>query len=145
VEDLLGEGNLGRAKFLDITGLVAKAKKSKNKEFFKTVRQNDVFRIGVGAKMSPENRFSFFVEVLVCLCVDDREFDISKMEERLGFLKRLKQRGYLLTSQDGCVVTCEIVIPPEKLSSECEEVGSLSAVSSGDKAFCNSIMGPFRV
>jgi hypothetical protein len=86
---------------LDAKALLEEAKASEHGEAYRTLDKNPNFRIGVGVRLTPPNKPSFFVEILIYLCPSFRNADLDVLEKSLTCLKELKARNYALTCQDG--------------------------------------------
>jgi len=98
---------LTKVKPIDTRGLAETATMSKHKEAYKLLEKNSAYRIGVGARASPTDAPSFFIEALINLSADTAEVDLAKLEKVLEGLKTLQSRGYMLFFEDSNCVSCE--------------------------------------
>ncbi|MGQ9597461.1 MAG: hypothetical protein ACUVUS_08905 [Thermoproteota archaeon] len=110
---------------LNIEALVDEAKASKYGEAYKTLDRSPWHRIGVGVRTESLANCSFFIEILVYLCPASGNPDLKTMRKCIDCLKELKKRGYSLTHQDGECVSCEAIVPAERLVEEYDAVKSL--------------------
>ncbi|MCW4017582.1 MAG: hypothetical protein NWF00_02680 [Candidatus Bathyarchaeota archaeon] len=92
---------------INSNALAKEAKVSKNKETYKLIEKNQIYRIGVGARADSTDAPSFFIEVLVSLSAGSGEVDLSYLKKALTCLKTLQSKGYLLAFEDGNIVSCE--------------------------------------
>jgi len=108
----------------DIQALAKEAENSEHKEAYRVLSKDNNCRIGVGARLAPSGQLSFFIEVLVYLFTEPSEIDLPLLERKLEFLEELEKRGYSLACQDDSCISCEIIIAPRNLASECETIRS---------------------
>jgi hypothetical protein len=118
------EMTMDNSEGLNMEAITKEADKSS--EFFKTLFLSSSLRIGIGMRRTQSNKVVLFLEVLVCICSEEPKFNLSSLEGRLDFLKKLQHRGYLLSTQEDCSVSCERILPREELPAEYEKVRSLS-------------------
>ena len=105
---------------INIQSLQEEAKKSEVKEAFTVVAKMQNCRIGVGARLESPETSAFFVEVLVSLFTSHHPLNLDLVEKNLFLLRQLDERGYVLNcEEDGCI-SCELIVPSEKLITECE-------------------------
>jgi len=117
---------------LNPEALVDGAKTSKHGEAYKTLDKSSTYRIGVGARLGPLGNYHFFVEILVYLCPTHGKLDLETLEKRLVCLRKLEKRGYSLTCQDGECISCEAIVPVERLV---EEYAAVKSLIEGNAAF----------
>ncbi|MBO3797619.1 MAG: hypothetical protein QXI42_09570 [Thermoproteota archaeon] len=117
----------GKKGLLNPEALVKEAKASKYREAYKTLDSSLSYRIGVGVRLRSSENYSFFIEALFYLCPASGTVDLETLGKCLACLKELKKRGYSLTCQDGECVSCEAIVPVERVSEEYVTVKSLIA------------------
>jgi hypothetical protein len=110
---------------LDAKALLKAAEASEHGEVYRTLDKNPNFRIGVGVRLTPPNKPSFFVEILIYLCPSFKNVDLTVLEKSLKCLKELKASNCALTCQDGNCVSCEATVSANRLA---EEYGKIKAV-----------------
>ena len=111
--------------------LLKEAKASEHGEAYRTLDKNPNFRIGVGVRLTPPNKTSFFVEILIYLCPSFRNADLAVLEKSLTCLKELKAENYTLTCQDSNCVSCEATVTSRSLAEEYRKVKALMKTSFG--------------
>jgi len=114
-----------KENLIDIRALTGEARNSEHKEAFKILDRKHDHRIGVGTRLEPPDKQSFFLEVIVHLCLDKSQVDLPTLEKKLKSLERLQKRGYSLSCQDDNCITCEIIMPPQSLSAEYKAIESM--------------------
>jgi hypothetical protein len=113
---------LKKEKQIDPTMLLEKAKESEYKESYMLLEGTKNYRVGVGAEITPSNNPSFFFEVIVYLCSESDEVDLSILERGLMFLKELEARGFLLSCEDSNCITCQRMVTQEEMAVEYEDI-----------------------
>ena len=116
---------------LDPEALLKEAKVSEHSEAYRTLDKNLNFRIGVGVRLKPPNKPSFFVEILIYMCPSFRNADLTVLEKSLVCLKELKARNYALTCQDGNCISCETSVAVKNLAEEYGKIKALMKASFG--------------
>ena len=102
-----------------IKTLINAMRASSDKEAFRQLETTRGYRIGIGVRQETTSEPSFYVEVLLSLSEKTDVVDLSRLEHALCLLKSLQARGYSLSYLDGMTcVSCEIILPYNKLSSE---------------------------
>jgi len=109
-------------KTVDIQALRKEADSSEHKEAYKVLEKSKNYRIGVGVRLESTNQPSFFLEVLVYLCPNSPQVDISLLQKNVMFLRELQARGYSLVCQDDNCISCETTVSLQNLASEYETV-----------------------
>jgi hypothetical protein len=109
-----------KANKIDSHSLQEEAKESEDKEAFAVLARMRNCRVGVGARMESPAKPIFFIEIIVSLCADHHTMDLNSLEDSLLVLRKLKERGYVLTCEEDGVVSCELAVPSENLTVECE-------------------------
>lgn len=105
---------------------------SEDHETYKQLEKTRSYRIGAGARRDSCDEPLFFLEVLLVLSEGIYDVDISRLEKIVHLLKALQARGYALSYLDGSnSISCEIVIPIEKISEEFTRVKALVRTSFG--------------
>jgi hypothetical protein len=95
---------------------------SEEKETYKQLEKTKSYRIGVGARSGSCAEPLFFLDVLLMLS-DGTEVDIARLEKIVHLLKAIQARGYTLSYLDGTnCISCEIILPYQKLSQEYSSV-----------------------
>jgi hypothetical protein len=113
------------AKDIRIHSLQEQAKKSEDGEAFRVLTRIYNCRIGVGARVEPTEKPTFFIEVLVSVCRGRDPVDLDRIEKSLFLLRQLKKRGYVLNcEEDGCI-SCELTVSPRNLIAESETTNSI--------------------
>jgi hypothetical protein len=96
---------------------------SEDKETYRQLEKTRSYRIGVGSRRDSSAEPLFFLEVLLVLSDGTDEVDISRLEKIVHLLKPLHARGYTLSYLDGTnSISCEIIVPYQKLSKEYHSV-----------------------
>lgn len=109
-----------KASRINIQSLQEEVKKSEVNEGFTIVTKMQNCRIGVGVRVESPETPAYFVEVLVSLCSSQHPVNLDIAEKSLFLLRQLDERGYMLNcEEDGCI-SCELIVPSEKLIVECE-------------------------
>jgi len=112
-------------KLLDAAKLLEEAKASEHKEAYQTLMRSTNYRIGAGARRTPSNTTSFFVEVIICLCPCNNKADLEVLEKTLSCLKKLEARRYSLSCEDDNHISCEATVPAPNLAQEYDKVRAL--------------------
>jgi hypothetical protein len=94
------------------------AKNSKDKEAYKLLEKNQVYRIGVGARVDSPAPSTFFIEVIIKLSTENAEVDLLHLKGILTSLEELQKKGYALTFQDDNSISCEKTVPIHEISQE---------------------------
>jgi hypothetical protein len=100
--------------------LQEEAKKSEDKEAFTVLARTRSCRVGVGARIESPAKPIFFIEIISSFCADHHGVNLNFLEKNLLILRQLKERGYVLTCEEDGTVSCELAVPFEKLTVECE-------------------------
>jgi len=109
---------------IDTCSLQEQAKKSEDKEAFAPLARMSNCRIGVGAR-EESSKPVFFIEIVASLCAKQHILNLNSLENNLRILRRLREKGYVLTcEEDGCV-SCELTVPSENLAGECKSAISI--------------------
>ena len=107
-----------RAKKIDAHSLQEEANKSEDKEAFSVLTRIRDFRVGVGARLGSPAKPIFFIEIIASLCADRSVVNLNSLENKLLILRKLKERGYVLTCEEDEAISCELVVPSENLTLE---------------------------
>ena len=107
-----------RAKKIDAHSLQEEANRSEDKEAFAVLTRIRDFRVGVGARLESPAKPIFFIEIIASLCADRSVVNLNSLENKLLILRKLKERGYVLTCEEDEVISCELVVPSENLTLE---------------------------
>ena len=110
---------------IDVEVLQEEAKNSEGQESFRVLERSLDHRIGVGARLTPSDHPSYFLEVLIYLCPGSSTVNLHSLESKLMLLKELQARGYSLNCEGNCI-SCETTVPPQKLAAECETIESIT-------------------
>jgi len=113
-------------KRVNTRALVKEAAESEHKESYSVLERGGHYRLGVGARLDPSGKPSFFLEVLVPLCESSSIALLRDLEMRVAFLKELEARGYSLSCEDGSCISCEAILPPARLASERRAIYSIA-------------------
>ena len=109
-----------KANKIDAHSLQEEANRSEDKEAFAVLTRIRDFRVGVGARLeSPANPI-FFIEIIASLCTDRSVVNLNSLENKLLILRKLKERGYVLTCEEDGAVSCELAVPSKNLTLEYE-------------------------
>ncbi|MFX0198402.1 MAG: hypothetical protein ACFFCW_19965 [Candidatus Hodarchaeota archaeon] len=73
------------SKEIDITALQQKADGSEYKESFIVLEKSKNYRVGVSVRFLSPNQPYFFIEVLVYLCHNSSQVDLSLLEKKVTF------------------------------------------------------------
>ena len=103
---------------IDTYCLQEEAKKSEDKEAFVVLARMRNCRVGVGARLESSSKPIFFVEIIASLCADRSVVNLNSLENKLLILRKLKERGYVLTCEEDEAISCELVVPSENLTLE---------------------------
>ena len=103
---------------LNIRSLVEKAKSSTDKESYGVLQKTRRYRIGVGARMTPSDGPSFFLETIVALTDESKTVDLPLLQGVLDALKMLRSKGYMLAYLDDNCISCEITKGSQDLERE---------------------------
>ena len=103
---------------IDTDSLQEEAKKSEDKEAFAVLARIRNCRVGVGARLESPSKVIFFIEIIASLCADHRTLNLNSLEDSLFILRKLKEKGYVLTCEDDGSVSCELSVPLENLTVE---------------------------
>jgi hypothetical protein len=112
-----------KANKIDAHSLQEEANKSEDKEAFAVLARTRNCRVGVGARLESPAKPIFFIEIIERLCAD-HHVNLKSLEKSLLILRKLKEKGYVLTCEDGSV-SCELAVPPENLTVEYETAISI--------------------
>jgi hypothetical protein len=97
--------------------LLDTAKKSADKESYRVMHKTQLYRIGVGARVtSPDT--SFFVEIIVNLSDETKKVDLARLENITRFLRILHSRKYALNYEDDNCIQCETTKAGQDLNEE---------------------------
>ena len=107
-----------RANKIDAYSLQEEANRSEDKEAFAVLTRIRDFRVGVGARLESPAKPIFFIEIIASLCADRSVVNLNSLENKLLILRKLKERGYVLTCEEDEAVSCELVVPSENLTLE---------------------------
>ena len=113
---------MNKEKTIDIRALQKDAGNSEHKEAYRVLDRSNNYRIGVGARLTPSDQPSFFLEVVVQSCLESSEVDLQLLEKNLMFLKELKARGYSLNCEGDGSISCEVTVSPQNVASEYEDI-----------------------
>jgi len=103
---------------IDADSLQEEAKKSEDKEAFAVLARMRNCRVGVGARLESPSKPIFFVEIIANLCTDHHALNLDSLENSLLILRKLEEKGYVLTCEDDGSVSCELAVPSENLTLE---------------------------
>ena len=109
-----------RANKIDPHSLLEEANQSEDKEAFAVLTKIQDFRIGVGARLESPAKPIFFIEIIATLCADRSVVNLNSLENKLLILKKLKERGYVMTCEEYQAISCELAVPSENLTLEHE-------------------------
>jgi hypothetical protein len=112
-------------KPIDTEKLLKEAQAAEHKEAYKLIARNEIFRVGVGARINSLEELLFFVEVNLKLSTNSNQVNLHIIEKTLEYLKMLQARGYTLTYQDGNCVSCEKTELAQNLTKESIAVTTL--------------------
>jgi len=112
---------------IDMRLLESEAETSEHGESYKVLERSRNYRVGVGARLGPSDRLSYFLEVVIILCPRSPEVDTAHLEKELMLLKELQERGYSLSCEDDGSISCEASIASRNLDGEYEVVRSTVA------------------
>jgi len=107
-----------RANKIDAHSLQEEANRSEDKEAFAVLARIRDFRVGVGARLGSPAKPIFFIEIIASLCADRSVVNLNSLENKLLILRKLKERGYVLTCEEDEAISCELVVPSENLTLE---------------------------
>lgn len=110
---------------IHIDSLEEEAKKSEEKEAFKVLVKMQNCRVGAGARYDSADNLSFFVEVLLNLCASNNPMNLDLVEKNLVLLRRIEERGYVLSCEEDGSILCELTVSSKNLISECEVMNSI--------------------
>jgi hypothetical protein len=91
---------------ININALLKQAEASEDKETYQNINKTSTCKLGVGARVGAPQP-SFFIEIIVNLCPDCSEVDLTFLEQALNCLKELKANGYTLNCHDDNNISCE--------------------------------------
>ena len=103
---------------INTQSLQEEAKKSEDKEAFTVLARMPNCRVGVGARLESHAKPIFFIEIIASLCANHQTVNLNSLEKNMLILRRLKQRGYVLTCGEDGTISCELAVPPESLETE---------------------------
>ena len=109
-----------RAYKIDAHSLQEEANKSEDKEAFAVLTRIRDFRVGMGARLEFPAKPIFFIEIIASLCPDRPVVNLNSLENRLLILRKLKERGYVLTCEEDGAISCELAVPSKNLTLEYE-------------------------
>jgi hypothetical protein len=105
---------------------------SRDNESYQLLEKTTAYRIGVGARAESPDAHSLFLEVLITFSTKKSDVDLEQLEKTVHLLKTLYARGYMLSYLDGTnTISCERLLPYQKLSKEYTTVKSLVKTSLG--------------
>jgi hypothetical protein len=107
--------------------LLDEATNSEDRESYRIIERNKNYRIGAGVELAPSGQPLFFIEVIVHLCEDLCNVDLTLLDRNLLFLKELRARGYSILSHDDSFVYCQKSVKPDDLIPEYEAIKLLAA------------------
>lgn len=93
------------------------AKKSTDKESYQVMHKTQLYRIGVGARVTSPDA-SFFIEVIINLSDETKKVDLTKLENTTRFLRILQTRKYTLNYEDENCIQCETTKSSKDLNEE---------------------------
>ncbi len=105
---------------IDTYSLQEQAKKSEDKEAFAPLARMRNCRVGVGARIECSSKPIFFIEIIANLCSGQDILNLNSLENNVRILRRLGEKGYLLTCEEDGSVLCELTVPSENLAGECK-------------------------
>lgn len=112
-------------KRINAHSLQEDAEKSEDKEAFTVLARTPCYRVGVGARLESRANPTFFVEIIVSLFVGQHVVDLHILEKNLQALKQLNKRGYQLTCEEDGVISCELAVKSENLTTEYDVARSI--------------------
>jgi DNA-binding IclR family transcriptional regulator len=83
------------------------------------------YRVGVGARLESHAKPIFFIEIIASPYADHHAVNLNSLENSLLVLRKLKERGYVLTCEEDGAVSCELAVPSENLTLEYEAAISI--------------------
>jgi hypothetical protein len=98
---------LTQSEPINTAALVEEAEDSKDKEVYRLLQKDPIYRIGVGARANPPDASSFFIEIVINLSDESGEVNLPRLDRVIRCLKILQKRGYTLTYEDGNCISCE--------------------------------------
>ena len=108
---------MAQKKHINVDELLEIAKKSSDKESYRVMNKTQLYRIGVGARVtSPEA--TFFIEVIVNLSDETKKVDLTKLENTTRLLRILQTRKYALNYEDDNCIQCETTKSDQDLDEE---------------------------
>ncbi|HVQ01258.1 MAG TPA: hypothetical protein VMT57_07070 [Candidatus Thermoplasmatota archaeon] len=106
--------------------LMSEIRDSRDKEAFRQLEKTPGYRIGIGVRQEETGEMTFYLELLLNLSKKTDVVSVPRLENIVRILKALQARIYSLSYLDGTnCITCEIILPYQKLSSEFTLVKSL--------------------
>jgi hypothetical protein len=93
------------------------ARKSSDKESYQIQHKTHLYRIGVGARITPPDA-SFYIEVILNLSDESKKVDLNKLDNFLKLLRVLQTRKYSLTYEDDNCIQCETIRTSQDLNEE---------------------------
>jgi hypothetical protein len=106
--------------------LLKEAEKSGHNEFYKLLERDESYRIGVGVELAPSGQYLIFIEIVVNLCSEPSEVNLSKLERNLLFLRDLEAKGYSMSCQEDAFIFCQKIVKPSDLNEEYATVKSMA-------------------
>lgn len=103
---------------LNIGSLMEKAKNSADKESYFVLQRTRRYRIGAGARITPSDQSSFFLEAIVALTDESRTVNLLHLQGVLELLKMLRSKGYMLAYIDDNCISCETIKESQDLERE---------------------------
>ena len=94
-------------KNIDVQSLLEEARISEYNESYRTLEKNEDIRIGVGARTTPTETPTLFLEVAISLNPGE-SVNLDSLDQKISLLKDLKARDYVLSCQDESIICCEI-------------------------------------
>ena len=107
-----------KANKIDAHSLQEKANKSEDKEAFAVLARMRNCRVGVGARMESATKPIFFIEITASLCADHHTVNLNSLENSMLILRKLEERGYVLTCDEDGSISCELAVLAENLTVE---------------------------
>jgi len=92
---------------INIESMKEKAKASDYNETYHIIEQNGDFRIGTGVRMKEPEESDFFIEVVIILCDDGEDVDLSILKDKIDVIDELMDSGYEAKCDDDNSITCE--------------------------------------
>jgi hypothetical protein len=110
---------------IDAKLLLKEAEASEHGEAYVTLTRSSNYRIGVGVRISSSDTPSFFIEIIIYLCLGSVRADLSLLQKSLSCLKRLQARKYSISYQNDNCIICEKTLSIQNLYREYETANLL--------------------